>query len=176
MEPTNDDVANAQSRGLDANADANPGDTGDTRRTYCFHRNGGIALFMGFYGRHGTRRTLSQQTRNEQVGGSSPLVGSLFFLQIPTKAEALTREMPGRVSSTSAVDSIPKPHPSRRRCCGSSRASSANSGRGLAVWRRDLRASGLTSGVARARAATSRRCGGGHASDCGATRRALGAT
>jgi len=53
--------ADAQSRGLDANADADPG---DTRRTHCFYRNGGIALFMGFYGRHGTRRTLSQQARS----------------------------------------------------------------------------------------------------------------
>jgi hypothetical protein len=45
LEPTNDDMAHAQSRGLDASADANPG---DTRRIYRFYRNEGIALFMGF--------------------------------------------------------------------------------------------------------------------------------
>jgi hypothetical protein len=28
-------------------------------------------------------------TRNEQVSGSSPLVGSLFYLQIPQKRETL---------------------------------------------------------------------------------------
>jgi hypothetical protein len=43
-------------------------------------------------------------TRNEQVSGSSPLVGSSFLLQIPQKRKALDVHVKGFVSSTSAVD------------------------------------------------------------------------
>jgi hypothetical protein len=42
-------------------------------------------------------------TRNEQVSGSSPLVGSLFYLQNQKKGEAHDVRVEGFVSSTSAV-------------------------------------------------------------------------
>jgi hypothetical protein len=44
-------------------------------------------------------------TRNEQVSGSSPLVGSVFCLQILQKPRAPNGEVSGFVSSTSAVAS-----------------------------------------------------------------------
>jgi hypothetical protein len=47
-------------------------------------------------------------TRNEQVSGSSPLVGSLLYLQNPQKQKASDQNIGGFVSSTSAVDSYPK--------------------------------------------------------------------
>jgi hypothetical protein len=45
------------------------------------------------------------------VSGSSPLVGSLFFLQNAKEQEALNTITRGFVSSTSAVNSIQKPRP-----------------------------------------------------------------
>jgi hypothetical protein len=43
-------------------------------------------------------------TRNEQVSGSSPLVGSLFYLQNAQKQKCPDVRVGGFVSSTSAVD------------------------------------------------------------------------
>ena len=43
-------------------------------------------------------------TRNEQVSGSSPLVGSIFYLQTPQKRKAPDVSVGGFVSSMSAVD------------------------------------------------------------------------
>jgi hypothetical protein len=54
-----------------------------------------------------TRATLSNprpHTRNEQVSGSSPLVGSPFYLQNTKKQKASDQNIGGFVSSTSAVD------------------------------------------------------------------------
>jgi hypothetical protein len=47
---------------------------------------------------------MEQLTRNEQESGSSPLVGSSFFLQNPRNQEAPNVGVGGFVSSTSAVD------------------------------------------------------------------------
>jgi hypothetical protein len=47
---------------------------------------------------------IERRTRNEQVSGSSPLVGFLFFLQILQKLKASDQNIEGFVSSTSAVD------------------------------------------------------------------------
>jgi hypothetical protein len=52
-------------------------------------------------------------TRNEQVSGSSPLVGSSFFLQIPQKRRGCDIRCGAFVSSTSTVDASPKFHPCR---------------------------------------------------------------
>jgi hypothetical protein len=47
---------------------------------------------------------VEQLSRNEQVSGSSPLVGSLYCLQILQKDKDLGDRVGGFVSSTSAVD------------------------------------------------------------------------
>jgi hypothetical protein len=47
---------------------------------------------------------MEQRTRNEQESGSSPLVGSLFYLQIPQKAKRPRSLHRGLGSSRAAVD------------------------------------------------------------------------
>jgi hypothetical protein len=48
--------------------------------------------------------TIEQHTRNEQVSGSSPLVGSPFYLQNQQKQKASDQNIGGFVSSTSAIN------------------------------------------------------------------------
>src|SRR5829696_242670 len=70
-------------------------------------------------------------TRNEQVSGSSPLVGSPFYLHIPQKRRVSDIRCGAFVSSTSAVGFNPKARQYRRRRAFPSRVSSVSSGREL---------------------------------------------
>src|SRR5215217_8579839 len=83
-------------------------------------------------------------TRNEQVSGSSPLVGSLFYLQNPYKRKAHDVGVGGFVSSTSAVDYYPlRPYP--RRYTFPCWVSSASSGQASWLCWRVQAGIGLTS-------------------------------
>jgi hypothetical protein len=67
-----------------------------------------IRLTYGILQQPHTIRNVTILSRNEQVSGSSPLVGSLFYLQNPQNLKASDQNIEGFVSSTSAVDFYPE--------------------------------------------------------------------